>query len=175
MDSATHRTKGYGFVKFVDEGPALAAIAAMNGFEIFGKRLKVSIAREATPPGGKPKVPPPYGVNKPPIFSAPPPPPQPALPYHAPPSAPLGLGLPYGTPAALHTMPQLSGLLQQVQHVPQHQHQHHHHHQSQPTFIIPASQPNSHIDENMLFLPQMPNNQQMFYIVHQQHVSPVVS
>lgn len=45
VDRQTLHPKGYGFVKFRDEGCANAAAKAMNGFELLHKRLKVTPAR----------------------------------------------------------------------------------------------------------------------------------
>ena len=45
VDRQTGHPKGYGFVKFKDEGSARTAIEVMNGFEIYNKRLKVTPAR----------------------------------------------------------------------------------------------------------------------------------
>ena len=47
---ATHR--GYGFIEFEDEACAKAAIEAMNGFEIAGRRLRVNFATSSHGPGG---------------------------------------------------------------------------------------------------------------------------
>ena len=38
-------SSGYGFIKFVDDESAAKAIASLNGFQLHGKMLKVSIAR----------------------------------------------------------------------------------------------------------------------------------
>lgn len=51
----TRESKGYGFVKFMDVRSAQRAIQCMNGFAIYGKRLKVTIAR-----GPDQTAPPPY-------------------------------------------------------------------------------------------------------------------
>ena len=47
---AAHR--GYGFIEFDNEASGKAAIDAMNGFEIGGRRLKVNLATSAHAPGG---------------------------------------------------------------------------------------------------------------------------
>jgi RNA recognition motif-containing protein len=44
-DKATKKSLGYGFVKFMKEEDALAAIELKNGFITGHKKLKVSIAR----------------------------------------------------------------------------------------------------------------------------------
>lgn len=45
-DRETGRSKGFGFVTFVDEGSANNAVDEMNGKEIGGRVAKVSIALE---------------------------------------------------------------------------------------------------------------------------------
>jgi RNA recognition motif-containing protein len=44
LDPKTQHPKGYGFVLFKSETCAANAIKNMNGFEIHGKRLKVTVA-----------------------------------------------------------------------------------------------------------------------------------
>lgn len=44
-DRFTGRSKGYGFVKFKNKEDAARAQAGLNGFEVYGKRLKVSPAQ----------------------------------------------------------------------------------------------------------------------------------
>ena len=44
-DKYSGRSKGFGFVTFVDEAAAKKAIAEMNGKEIQGRALKVSEAK----------------------------------------------------------------------------------------------------------------------------------
>ncbi|MEI6790131.1 MAG: hypothetical protein WCK42_03000 [Myxococcaceae bacterium] len=45
FDRVTGLSKGYGFVKFRHKEDALRAIRGLNGFEVYGKRLKVSFAQ----------------------------------------------------------------------------------------------------------------------------------
>jgi len=47
-DKATKKSLGYGFVKFVNEADACAAVESKNGFPMGHKKLKVSIARPAS-------------------------------------------------------------------------------------------------------------------------------
>jgi len=49
-DKLTNETKGYGFVKFVSGDSAVKAISALNGFEILGKRLKLSYSHHNKAP-----------------------------------------------------------------------------------------------------------------------------
>ena len=44
-DRETRHPKGYGFVKFEKPDDAAKAVEAMNGFQVYGKRLKVTLAR----------------------------------------------------------------------------------------------------------------------------------
>jgi RNA recognition motif-containing protein len=44
-DKITKKSLGYGFVKFIKEQDAAAAIEGKNGFSMGHKRLKVSLAR----------------------------------------------------------------------------------------------------------------------------------
>ena len=59
VDRVSGHPKGYGFVKYKNYEDASQAMARMNGFQIHGKRLKVTPARgfqsniiDAYPPGG---------------------------------------------------------------------------------------------------------------------------
>jgi RNA recognition motif-containing protein len=47
-DRMTGRSKGFGFVEMSSEAEAEKAISAMNGNEVEGRRLNVSIARPMT-------------------------------------------------------------------------------------------------------------------------------
>jgi hypothetical protein len=47
-DRVTKKSLGFGFVKFMTEQQATAAIQTKNGFHISNKRLKVSIARPSS-------------------------------------------------------------------------------------------------------------------------------
>ena len=51
-DRETGRSRGFGFVEMNDDAEARAAIAALNGFELDGRNLKVNEARprEERPP-----------------------------------------------------------------------------------------------------------------------------
>ena len=51
-DRETGRSRGFGFVTFVDEGDANKAIDGMNGTELDGRTLNVNEARERAPRGG---------------------------------------------------------------------------------------------------------------------------
>ena len=46
MDRETGRSRGFGFVEMEDDGAARAAIEALDGEEVGGRRLKVNEARE---------------------------------------------------------------------------------------------------------------------------------
>ena len=48
-DRQSGRSKGFGFVTFVDEAAGEAAIEAMNGTELDGRPLTVNEARPAQP------------------------------------------------------------------------------------------------------------------------------
>jgi RNA recognition motif-containing protein len=41
IDRRTNRSRGYGFVRMKDETQARAAVKALNGFELHGRRLRV--------------------------------------------------------------------------------------------------------------------------------------
>ncbi|MBS0349768.1 MAG: RNA-binding protein [Proteobacteria bacterium] len=45
MDRATNRSKGFGFITFDNENAAQQAVQEMNGKEIDGRTVKVSIAK----------------------------------------------------------------------------------------------------------------------------------
>ncbi len=45
IDRATNRSKGFGFITFNDESSAQVAVDKMNGKEIDGRTVKVSIAK----------------------------------------------------------------------------------------------------------------------------------
>lgn len=49
VDKMSGRSKGFGFVQFVEESHAQDALEAMNGYEIEGRELKVTIARPKQP------------------------------------------------------------------------------------------------------------------------------
>jgi len=64
VDLHTKESKGYGFVKFEDVESAQKAMDNMNGFKIYTKRLKVTVARGpnqsmASLTGSDPEIPPP--------------------------------------------------------------------------------------------------------------------
>lgn len=48
-DRFTQQSKGFGFVEMADDSAADAAIAAMNGKEIDGRRVRVNVAEERAP------------------------------------------------------------------------------------------------------------------------------
>ena len=52
MDRDTGRSKGFGFVEMGSDQEAQAAIAALNGKEVDGRRLTVNEARPKTEGGG---------------------------------------------------------------------------------------------------------------------------
>lgn len=45
IDRMTGRSKGFGFVKFVNEDEAATALAELNDKEVDGRELKVTVAR----------------------------------------------------------------------------------------------------------------------------------
>ena len=45
LEHATQKNKGFGFVEFVDEADAAAALENMNGAELCGKTLRVTASR----------------------------------------------------------------------------------------------------------------------------------
>lgn len=45
MDKFTNQSKGFGFVEMQNDGEAQAAIKALDGTEVDGRRLGVSVAR----------------------------------------------------------------------------------------------------------------------------------
>lgn len=44
-DKGSHRNRGFGFVSYNDAGASLAAVEALNGYSVQGKRLKVQIKK----------------------------------------------------------------------------------------------------------------------------------
>lgn len=54
MDKYTNQSKGFGFVEMANDDEAQAAIKALDGSEVEGRRLGVSVARprEERPQGG---------------------------------------------------------------------------------------------------------------------------
>lgn len=53
-DRETGRARGFGFVEMGTEEEAQQAIQSMDGFELDGRNIRVSEARERTPrPGGR--------------------------------------------------------------------------------------------------------------------------
>lgn len=53
-DNTTKRSKGYGYVEMDDTDEAIAAIEALNGLEVHGRKLDVKIA---SPKGSRPEKP----------------------------------------------------------------------------------------------------------------------
>ncbi len=51
-DRETGRSRGFGFVTFVDESSTQQAVAEMNGAELDGRPIVVNEAREQSPRGG---------------------------------------------------------------------------------------------------------------------------
>lgn len=51
-DNKTKKSKGYGYIEMEDADEAIAAIQALNGMEIHGRKLDVKIA---SPKGDRPK------------------------------------------------------------------------------------------------------------------------
>ncbi len=45
-DRATGRSKGYGFVEMTNDNEAQAAISKLNGHDLNGRRIEVSVARD---------------------------------------------------------------------------------------------------------------------------------
>ena len=71
MSPETGRHRGYGFVEYTDEKSAADAIAAMDGFELIGRKLKVNyasalnapqLAHQASAPQLPPQLPPGFTV-----------------------------------------------------------------------------------------------------------------
>ncbi|KAL6185687.1 hypothetical protein ACLB2K_041815 [Fragaria x ananassa] len=50
MDRDTGRSKGFGFVNFADEEAANSALTAMDGQDLNGRSIRVSVANERTGP-----------------------------------------------------------------------------------------------------------------------------
>ena len=48
-DRMTEQSKGFGFVEFKEDGAVADAISAMNGQDLDGRRVRVSIADERPP------------------------------------------------------------------------------------------------------------------------------
>lgn len=57
LDRETGRSRGFGFVGFATEDQAQAALAAMEGAEVDGRRIRVNIAEERGGGGGAPRGP----------------------------------------------------------------------------------------------------------------------
>ncbi len=51
-DRETGRSRGFGFVTFVDDQAGIAAIEGMNGTQLDGRSLNVNEAQERAPRGG---------------------------------------------------------------------------------------------------------------------------
>ena len=51
-DRHSGRSRGFGFVTFVDDEAADKAIAAMNGFELDGRAIRVDVAQDRRGGGG---------------------------------------------------------------------------------------------------------------------------
>jgi len=51
-DRFTEQSKGFGFIEMTDEEAANSAIATLNGKELEGRRIRVSIAEERPRNGG---------------------------------------------------------------------------------------------------------------------------
>lgn len=51
-DRDTGRSRGFGFVRFLEESASDAAIAAMNNVEFDGRTIRVDKASERAPGGG---------------------------------------------------------------------------------------------------------------------------
>jgi RNA recognition motif-containing protein len=56
-DRETNRSKGFGFVTFVEENDAKKAVESMNGKDLDGRKLTVNVAEEKERPerSGRPK------------------------------------------------------------------------------------------------------------------------
>ena len=54
-DRFTEQSKGFGFVEMADDSAADAAIAAMNGKEVDGRRVRVNIAEERPQQNRRPR------------------------------------------------------------------------------------------------------------------------
>lgn len=52
-DRDTHRSRGFGFVEFVDEANNQKAVDQLNGKELDGREISVSIARPKEDNGGR--------------------------------------------------------------------------------------------------------------------------
>ena len=48
VDKETHLSKGFGFVSYDNAASAQSAIQSMNGYQVMGKRLKVSLKKPKT-------------------------------------------------------------------------------------------------------------------------------
>ncbi len=46
IDKDTQQSKGFGFIEFADDSAAEKAIAAQNGKELDGRKIRVSMAEE---------------------------------------------------------------------------------------------------------------------------------
>ena len=53
LDRETGRSRGFGFVTFGDEAPAMKAAEEMNGTELDGRNLTVNEAQERSRGGGR--------------------------------------------------------------------------------------------------------------------------
>lgn len=51
-DRETGRSRGFGFVTYVDDSAADQAIAALNGQELDGRQVQVNVAQDRAPGGG---------------------------------------------------------------------------------------------------------------------------
>jgi RNA recognition motif-containing protein len=54
-DRFTEQSKGFGFIEMSDDSAADAAIAAMNGKEVDGRRVRVNIAEERPQQNRRPR------------------------------------------------------------------------------------------------------------------------
>jgi cold-inducible RNA-binding protein len=57
LDKETNRSKGFGFVSFVTPSDAAAALEALDGSELLGRRITVKYAEDNRPPRGMPPRP----------------------------------------------------------------------------------------------------------------------